>query len=82
VVTVAVGTLVLLAFRLPRRADIIGLAAAAAAVLIAIQLCLSYYSYSYVLWFAPLVLVASVLWTPTGPRSARPHTVAPPAPAG
>jgi hypothetical protein len=28
------------------------------AVLIAVQACLGYYSYSYVLWFAPLVLVA------------------------
>jgi hypothetical protein len=47
--------------RAPRRQDIIGLASASAAVLIALQICLSYYSFSYILWFAPLVLVTLIL---------------------
>lgn len=45
----------------PRRQDVVGLAAASAAVLIALQACLSYYSFSYILWFAPLVLVALMM---------------------
>ena len=44
--------------RLPRRQDLIGLAAASAAVLIALQICDGYYSFNYLLWFVPLVLVA------------------------
>jgi Glycosyltransferase family 87 len=47
--------------RLPRRQDLIGLAAASAAVLIALQVCDGYYSFSYLLWFVPLVLVAITL---------------------
>jgi hypothetical protein len=50
--------------RLPRRQDLIGLAAASAAVLIALQLCDGYYSFSYVLWFVPLALVALTLDQP------------------
>jgi hypothetical protein len=52
------GALCLLAFRIRRREDAIGLAAMSAAVLIAVQACLSYYAYGYILWFAPLVLLA------------------------
>ena len=44
--------------RLPRRADPVGLAAASAAVLIALQVSDGYFSFSYMLWFVPLVLVA------------------------
>jgi hypothetical protein len=47
--------------RLPRRPDIIGLAACSAAVLIALEMCGVYFSYTYVLWFAPLALAASIL---------------------
>ncbi len=43
--------------RLPRREDLLGLAAASAAVLIALQVCDGYYSFSYLLWFLPFVLV-------------------------
>ena len=48
-------------FRLPKRQDVVGLAGASAAVLIALQLCDGYYSFTYILWFAPLVLVALML---------------------
>lgn len=52
------------ALLLPRarlRQDTVGLAAASAVILLLLQICLSYYSFSYILWFAPLVLVAVIL---------------------
>lgn len=55
------GALAIVLLRAPRRQDIIGLASVSAAVLIALQISLSYYSFSYILWFAPLVLVALTL---------------------
>jgi hypothetical protein len=55
------GAFALSLLRMPRRQDIVGLAAASAAVLIAIEACLDYYSFSYLLWFVPLVLVALLL---------------------
>jgi hypothetical protein len=48
---------VVLAF-VPRRPDVIGLAACAAAVLIAAQMGLTHWFYLYIVWFLPLVLVA------------------------
>jgi hypothetical protein len=63
----AVVTLALLLVRIPRRDDVIGLAAACAGMLAALQLVLSYWSYSYVLWFAPLVLAVAVLGRRQGP---------------
>jgi hypothetical protein len=53
--TVALGIAV--AF-LPRRRDLVGLAALAAAVLIAVQLSLSYWFFLYLAWIAPLVFIA------------------------
>jgi hypothetical protein len=58
---VATGTLVLLLAWIRRRGDVVGLAAASAAVMIALVACASYLSLSYVLWFAPLVLAALLL---------------------
>jgi hypothetical protein len=55
------GAFAISLFRAPRRQDAVGLAAAAAAVLIAIEACLGYYSFSYILWFAPLALIAVIL---------------------
>lgn len=52
------GTLVILSYRLVRVHTVPSLAAACAAVLIAVQASLGYYSYSYLLWVVPLVLVA------------------------
>lgn len=52
---------VLLAFAIavvPRRPDMVGLAACAAAVLIAVQVAATYWFYLYVVWFFPLVMVA------------------------
>lgn len=59
--TALAGGLVFVLLRAPRRQDVVGLAAASAALLIALEVCLSYYSFSYILWFAPLVLVAVIL---------------------
>lgn len=53
-----VATFALFAGRLPRRAGSVALAAAAGAILICVQLCLSYFAISYVLWWVPLALVA------------------------
>ena len=52
------------ALLLPRarlRDDIAAIAAASAGVLILVTLSLSYFAFSYLLWFAPLVLVAVIL---------------------
>ncbi|HEX6388739.1 MAG TPA: hypothetical protein VFZ89_04825 [Solirubrobacteraceae bacterium] len=42
----------------PRRRDVIGLAALAGAVLIALQLGVTYWFYLYIVWFFPLVMLA------------------------
>jgi hypothetical protein len=43
---------------LPRRADVVGLAAACAAVIIAAQLGIEHWFYLYIPWFFPLVMIA------------------------
>ena len=43
---------------LPRRKDVVGLAAVAAAVVIALQLSLNYWFYLYLVWFFPFLAVA------------------------
>jgi hypothetical protein len=42
----------------PRRPDLVGLAAACAAAIIAVQLADGYWFYFYILWFFPLVMLA------------------------
>jgi hypothetical protein len=42
----------------PRRRDVVGLAACAAAILIAFQLAATHWFYLYVVWFFPLAMVA------------------------
>jgi hypothetical protein len=53
----AVVFAVLAAF-VPRRRDLVGLAALAAAVVIALQLGVTHWFYLYIVWFLPFVLVA------------------------
>ena len=53
----AVGLAVIVAV-LPRRRDVVTLAALGAAVLIAVQLGVTHWFYLYIVWFLPLVLVA------------------------
>ncbi len=43
---------------MPRRPDVVGLAAACAAVLIAEQLGIEHWFYLYIPWFFPLVIIA------------------------
>ncbi len=54
----AAALLAVAVFFVPRRRDLVQVAALAGAVLIALQLGVSYWFYLYVAWFAPLVLVA------------------------
>jgi glycosyl transferase family 87 len=56
----AAAALALAVAVVPRRRDEISLAALAAAVLIAVQLTVDHWFYLYVVWFLPLVFVASV----------------------
>jgi hypothetical protein len=53
----AVGLAIAVAF-VPRRRGLVEIAALGGAVLIAVQLAASYWLYSYVVWFFPLVAVA------------------------
>ena len=53
----AVGGALLLAL-VPRRADLVGLAALSAAILIALQLGVTHWFYLYIPWFFPLVMIA------------------------
>jgi hypothetical protein len=59
----------------PRRRDLVGLAALSAAVLIALQLGVSHWFYLYVVWFFPFVMLA--LLAPS--RRAAPLRSTPPA---
>jgi hypothetical protein len=56
----------------PRRPDLIGLAAACGAAIIAVQLADGYWFYTYILWFFPLVMVALLgrFTAPEEPRAA------------
>jgi len=57
VVQAAAVALALAAAVLPRRRDVIGLAAMAAAILIALQLGVTHWFYLYLVWFFPLVML-------------------------
>jgi hypothetical protein len=59
-------------FFVPRRRSTIQVAALAAALLIAVQVTANHWFYPYVVWFAPLVLVA-VFAQRRGPEPAIPH---------
>ncbi len=57
-VELATVALALLLALLPRRADLVGLAAGCAAILLALQLGMEHWFYLYIPWFFPLVLLA------------------------
>jgi hypothetical protein len=78
VVEVAAVALALALAVLPRREDLVGLAAACAAVLIASQLAIEHWFYLYIPWFFPLVLVA-LLGRFSDPRAAPPAAASAPA---
>ena len=71
----AVG-LAALFFFVPRRRSTVQVAALAAALLIAVQVTANHWFYPYVVWFAPLVLVA-VFARQRGPGLARPARLSP-----
>ncbi len=53
---------------LPRRPDVVGLAAACAAILIAVQLGVEHWFYLYIPWFFPLAMIALLGARPDTPR--------------
>ncbi|HEX4188551.1 MAG TPA: hypothetical protein VHY83_11685 [Solirubrobacteraceae bacterium] len=57
-VQIAAVVLALALALIPRRADVVGLAAACGAIMIAVQLGIEHWFYLYIPWFFPLVLVA------------------------
>jgi hypothetical protein len=85
--SVTAAALALLVAIVPRRKRPLQVAALAAAVLIAVQLAASHWFYLYVVWFAPLALVALMAAYRTGPETSPPIVgpeavnAAPPAPA-
>jgi hypothetical protein len=58
VVQIAAVMLAVAAAVVPRRRDVVGLAAIAAAVLIALQMGVTHWFYLYIPWFFPLVMIA------------------------
>ncbi len=58
VVELAAVALVLALAVVPRRADLVGLAAACAAAMIAVELGIEHWFYLYIPWFFPLVMLA------------------------
>jgi hypothetical protein len=88
-VAVAAGLLAVAVAFVPRRKDALQVAALGAAVLIAAELAVSHWFYLYVVWFAPLALVALLgrLWVEpaddvaTTVDGAEPLATAAPAPA-
>jgi hypothetical protein len=72
VVQVAAVVLALALAVLPRRADVVGLAAACAAIVIATQLGVEHWFYLYIPWFFPLVMIALLGVRPERPRRTPP----------
>ena len=66
---------------LPRRRDVVGLAALAGAILAAVQLVTTYWFYTYLLWFFPLALVALLAGPGVGGLTGRAWGAAARAPA-
>ena len=77
-VEIAAVALALALAVLPRRGDLVGLAAACAAVMIAVQLGLEHWFYLYIPWFFPLVMLA-LLGRLTDPREPAPAAASAPA---
>jgi hypothetical protein len=63
---------------LPRRSDVVGLAAACAAIVIAVQLGVEHWFYLYIPWFFPLVMIALLGVSPDRHRGRRDYAAATP----
>lgn len=72
-VMVAVGLAAIVVLRWPRRLDLLGMAALSAALLIGFQLTMTHWFYLYLVWFAPLALVAFVPAWERPPRASAPR---------
>ena len=72
VVQLAAVVLAVVLALVPRRADVIGLAALSAAVLLALQLAANYWFYLYIVWFLPPLLLVLLSATGGGPARSRP----------
>jgi Glycosyltransferase family 87 len=72
IVEIAAVAIALALAVVPRRADLVGLAAACAATVLAVQLGLEHWFYLYIPWFFPLVIVALLgqLGDPASPAAA------------
>jgi hypothetical protein len=77
-VQVAAVVLALVLAVMPRRPDLIGLAAACAAIVIATQLGVEHWFYLYIPWFFPLAMIALLGARDGRPRSTSPAYVAAP----
>jgi hypothetical protein len=71
-VQVAAVVLALALAVIPRRPDVVGLAAACAAIVIATQLGIEHWFYLYIPWFFPLVMIALLGNTAPSARTPRP----------
>jgi len=71
-VKIGAGILAVAVFFVPRRRDAFQVAALGAAVIIAVQLTVSHWFYLYIVWFAPLALVALMAPWRTGPDPGAP----------
>ena len=79
-VQVAAIALALALAVLPRRSDVVGLAAACAAILIAVELGVEHWFYLYIPWFFPLVMIALLGVRPESlPRASTPEGLYDPA---
>ena len=72
VVQVASVVLAVVLALVPRRQDVVGLAALCAAVLLALQLAANYWFYLYVVWFLPPLLLVLLSATAGGSARSRP----------
>ncbi|UGS39311.1 hypothetical protein [Capillimicrobium parvum] len=73
---VATAAFAIAAAFIPRRRDVVGLAAIAGAILIALQLGMTYWFYLYIIWVLPFAFVAFFAREPVG----RPAPAEPPPP--
>jgi hypothetical protein len=74
-IIVATGLLALVLAFVPRRKSLVQVAALGAALMLAVELTAEHWFYLYIVWFAPLVLIALAALSPRpGPGSARSRT--------
>lgn len=76
-VQVATAAFAVAAAFIPRRRDVIGLAAVAGAILVALQLGMTYWFYLYIVWVVPFAFVAFLAREPS-PAPTVPEEPAPP----